>query len=1070
MANEWTGTFRRILFGIGLLFALGSFAAQAQQTTGDILGTVADESGAVVPDAIVTIVSLETHETHVVKSSGSGDFVVNLLNPGHYSVTAARSGFKTYMVPSIMLSAGDRVRVDPKLAIGTASETVTVEAQASELHTDSSVLSHTISDKQTQDLPLNGRNFVQLVQLAPGVNEGPPDSLTNGSKLDDRRQSASLSVNGQSDVLNNEMIDGADNNERLIGTVAVRPSLEAISEISVQTNTYTAEAGRTGGGIINIITKAGSNALHGSIFEFFRNDIFDAYTYNFGQKLPKNELRQNQFGASLGGPIRRDKTFLFGDYEGYRQIAGTAPQTVIVPTLYEKQHPGDFSDTGGPVIQAGAIDSAGLAYFNLFPAPNQGTNIFVGNYKNVQYSHDFDARIDQIFNPNNNFYARFAYNNVYTDSPGIFPDATIGGITLNPSFIGYGLGNAKDLAYQGSLNYVHTFNANLLLELKAAYTRVDNESSPETDGLNPNQAIGQPNINTPISNSTGLAPIVVVTGASLGSVLFQPLKDQDNTFQYLGSVTYTRGAHNFKFGENFIRRQLTSFQSGYPEGLWIFLNYPGLVQGQYLNTQRSLQLVVPHLRTLESGTYVQDDWHASKMLTINAGLRYDHFTPYTEITNSISTFNPQNAQLQVAGVGGVSNTAGIASDWHGLAPRVGFALTLAHDFVLRGGYGIGYFPMNTTSNANLKNPPFVATVSSCGFFSCGPGFTTFADGFPVPAPTIINTPGSSIPDAVSPHFRTSYIQQFNLTAQKEWGGNVYTVSYVGLLGRQLAQLLPDLNSPPPNTCGPNASCYNALRPFHVQQPNLGQIGYFQTGGVSSYNSLQTSIERRLSHGLTMNINFTLAHSLDNSTGLSEEGAGGYGAVPSQVDTLEYGNSALDIRSRLAGNIDYELPFGKTLTGGKALAAKGWQVNVIGVWNTGLPYTITNANDVSNTNPGANNADRPNRVGDPHVVSPGVTEFFNPNAFQAQAPGTIGSEPRNALYGPHYRHLDVSFFKTFPIRERFRLEFRAEGFNVLNTANFATPNASLGGANFSQITALSTAYAPRQIQFALKLTF
>ena len=972
--------------------------------------------------------------------------------------------------PRSRFRLGDRSRVNVQLAIGATTETVTVDAQASELHTDSSVLSHTIDEKATQDLPLNGRNFVQLVQLAPGVNEGPPDSLTNGTKLDDRRQSASISVNGQSDVLNNEMIDGADNNERLIGTVAVRPSLEAIAEMNVQTNTYTAEVGRTGGGIVNIITKAGSNKFHGSAFEFFRNDILDAYTYNFGAHLPKNELRQNQFGGSLGGPIRRDKTFFFGDYEGYRQIMGTSPQKLVVPTLYEEQHPGDFSDTGGPVLTPAQIDKAGLAYFSMFPAPNSGADTFTNNYKNVQYSTDYDARIDQIFNSSNQFYARFAYNNVYTNSPGPFPDVTVANVTFNPSFIGNGLGSAKDLAYTGMLNYVHTFNPTLLLELKAAYTRVDNQSFPNAEGTNPNQAIGQPNINTPISDSSGLAPIVVVTGASLGGVLFQPLKDQDNTFQYLGAVTKTKGDHNIKVGASLIRRQLTSFQSSYPEGLWIFIDYPGLLQGQYVNTQRSLQLVVPHLRVWETGVYVQDDWHASKVLTINAGLRYDHYTPYTEVHDNISTFNPADAALQVAGQNHISDTAGIATDYHGLAPRLGFALTLAQNLVVRGGYGIGYFPSNTTSNANLKNPPFVATVTSCGFFSCGPGYTTFADGFPVPTPTNISNPGSSIPDAVSPTFRTSYIQQFNLTVQKEVAGNVLTASYVGLLGRQLPQLLPDRNAPPPNTCGGNAACYNPLRPFYAAQPNLGVVGYFQTGGSSSYHSLQTSLERRLSRGLTMNVNYTLAHSLDNSTGLSEEGAGGYGSVPSQVDTLEYGNSALDLRHRVAGTIDYVLPFAHNATGLKAVASKGWQLNVIGVWNTGTPFTVTNSTDVGNTLPGVNNGDRPNRVGDPHVAKPTVAKFFNAAAFAAQPAGTIGDESRNSLYGPHYRHLDVSAFKTFALGDRFNLEFRAESFNLTNTANFAVPNSSLGGSNFAQITSLSTAYAPREFQLALKLTF
>ncbi len=291
-----------------LMFSLATIGIErAQQTTGDILGTVTDSSGAVVSHSTVTVENLGTHERRTTQSSDGGDYVVNLLNPGTYSVTVTNSGFKTFTVPSLVLAAGDRARINAQLSVGQITESITVEAQTSALQTDSSVLSHTISEKATQDLPLNSRNYIQLVQLAPGANEGPPDSLTNGSKLDDRRQSASVSVNGQSDILNNQMIDGVNNNERLIGTIAVRPSVEAISEMRVQTNTYTAEVGRTGGGIINVITKSGTNSLRGTLFEYFRNDIFDANTYGFGATLPKSELRQNQYGGSIGGPIKKDK-------------------------------------------------------------------------------------------------------------------------------------------------------------------------------------------------------------------------------------------------------------------------------------------------------------------------------------------------------------------------------------------------------------------------------------------------------------------------------------------------------------------------------------------------------------------------------------------------------------------------------------------------------------------------------------------------------------------------------------------------------------------------------------------
>ena len=1091
-----------ITFSILLLTIAMIGTATAQQTTGDILGTVTDKSGAVVPGATITVVNSGTHESRTSVTSGSGDYVVNLLIPGSYTVTAAAANFQKFEVTSVGVAAGDRVRVNMQMAVGETAETVTVEAQESALKTDSSVLSTTINERTTQDLPLNGRNYIQLLQLVAGANEGPPTGLTNGTELDDRRQTASVSENGQSEILNNQMIDGADNNERLIDTVAVRPSVEAIGEMSVQSNTYTAEVGRTGGAIVNIITKSGTNDFHGSVFEFFRNDIFDTSTFNFGAKLPKNEERLNQFGASLGGPIKKNKTFFFGDYEGYRQVAGTAPTPLAVPSLYEEQHPGDFSDIGKGVIPASQIDPVGADYFSMYPAPDPGSPYFTHGYKNIQNSTDYDARVDHAFNSNNMMYARFAYNNVYTDSPGPFPDVTIANIHMNPSSVENGLGFARDVDFNGLVNYIHTFNTHIMLELKAAYTRSNNQSYPETEGLSPNQAFGQPNVNTPISDSTGLAPILVLAGADLGQVAFQPLKDQDNTFQYLGAVTYTHGTHNIKSGATVIRRQLTSFQSSFPEGFWIFEDYPSLLQGQYLNTQRSLELDDPRLRVWEPAFYVQDDWHIARKLTLNLGLRYDFYTPYTEIANRISTWDPATESLLIAGQNGVSSTAGIETDHHGLAPRVGFAYTPGRNFVVRGGFGIGYFPMNTTSNANLKNAPFVSTVSSCAFITipafgltgCGSGpsgYSPFAAGFPVPTapvPPYINTPGSSIPDAVSPSYRTSYMEQFNLTLQKDWNGNVLTASYVGLLGRHLMQLILDLNVPPPNTCGsPGNACTNAatLRPYYSKYPNLGSVGFMESGGSSTYNALQVSFERRTKAGLTFNVNYNWAHGLDNAPGESDEGGGGSGTIPSQTSTRDYGNSDLDLVQHIAGTASYELPFGKTATGARGIVSKGWHVNVIEVWATGQPFTVTNATNVANTEPGSTTVvDRPNEVGSWKLPNPGIGPthaWFNACAFPlyggncstvagAQVPGTLGDERRNQLFGPHFRHLDLSLFKVFPVTERVNVEFRAESFNLTNTANFSVPVDSDANQYFGSVVTTTPNYTPRELQFALKLRY
>jgi hypothetical protein len=1069
-----------------LLVLLLPWAGNAQQTTSDILGTVTDNSGAVVASAVVTVENVATNEIRTVPTTTTGDFVVNLLKPGNYRVTIKAAGFKAFINPGIELAAGDRVRVDAHLQIGEATESVTVESAAPALQTDSSVLSTTIVQKSVEDLPLNGRNFVQLVQLQPGVNDGlQGGGLSSGNELDDRRQTASFSVNGQSDVMNNQMLDGTDNNERLIGTIGVRPAIDAIGEVRVQTNTYTAEVGRTGGGIINLLTKSGTNEIHGTAFEFFRNDVLDAYPYAFGVSLPKAELRQNQFGGSIGGPIKKDKTFFFGDYEGYRLVQGQSPTTSVVPTAYEQENPGDFTDAGGALIDEANLDPVGLAYFSLFPKPNSGTNKYIGTEKKTQFSHVFDVRVDHQLNASNSAFARFSYNKVDTESPGVFPKTEFGstGIELYPST---GLGIAPQKAYNAMLNYVHIFTPNLLLELKAAYTRVDNSSMPENMGTNPHTALGQPNVNTPIGNSTGLAFISIIGSTTLGSVGFAPVIDQDNTFQYMGSLTWTRGNHNVKLGSSLIRRQLTSYQSSAGEGLWIFLSLQNMLEGNVYYVSRGLSLVTPHLRVFEPSVYIQDDWRALKNLTINVGLRYDVYTPFTEVKNQISTFNPTTGNMMVAGVDGVSSTAGIKTDYSNLAPRLGFAYTVRPGTVIRGGFGLGFVPMNATSTSTLKNDPFVSTYH-CQFCSA-----KFADGLPVATASNIDDANSSIPAAVDPHFRSSYLYQYNLTAQQEFAGNVLSLSYVGLLGRRLATSL-DANQP---TEANSLSDVNPLRPYYSQHPNLGNITTMKTVGNSVYSSFQTAFERRFKNGLVVNANYTLGHQLDDIVNLGGTGGGGYGVFQNAIRQFDWGNGAIDIRHRVAATVNYELPFGRNSKGFTRMLINGWQANIINMWSTGLPFTVVNSTDVAGTLYGG--SDRPNQVvAHPMKSNPGMKEFFKVDAFQVQSSGTYGAprgsavgtvgdlaERRDQLYGPHYRHLDLSLFKTIPLNERIKLEFRAETFNVTNTTNFSAPVASLGNAHldsdgipiaddnytFGQITSTNSTIPPRQIQFALKLRY
>jgi hypothetical protein len=1145
------------------LLVLVTSAAFAQLTTADILGTVTDATGAVVPNASVVLTNIGTNEKRTTQSNSSGDYNFTLLQVGHYSITTRAKGFEASVTKDLSVEAGDRARNDVHLQAGSQDQTIEVTASTPLLQADSATVSSTVTAKAVQDLPLNGRNFVQLVALVPGANEGPGNGLSSGGRPDDRRTNAAgLSINGQDESLNNWVVDGVDDNERVIGTIGVKPNVEGIQEITVETNSYAAEAGRTAGGVINIVTRSGTNQFHGSVYEYFRNDIFDAR--NFFQTVaqgPKPELRQNQYGGSIGGPIFRDRTFFYFDYEGFRQVTGVT-DTGTVPTLAEFDDINSLNGGSPEALLTPLNGTAGqpinplmLNYLKLFPAPtnsNLSNNFTISPNKTQNYN-TYDARVDHRINDKNMLFARFSYNSVATFTPPAF--GTVNGIQISGGRFNFD-GPATNIAQQYLLGYTHIFTPAVLLDLRAGFTRINNLSLPLNFGKGVDQSyIGFPASMTSFSPfADSLTPISVGPFGDIGDGAFVPLQDIDNTFQYNGTLSWIKGNHNFKFGASLIRRQARNVQSASAVGAYNFnpssdSNPDQLTQqnnqlasalvGAFTSQSRNFNLSPPDYRSWEPSGFVQDSWKATSKLTLLVGVRYDVFTPFTEAHNHISNYDFLDAvsdptaalssALKIAAVNGVSDTAGIPTQHNNVAPRVGFAFSATPTTVLRGGYGLSYFPGNYTSNGDLKNAPFTsvyapACQSTEAVFlesqvpgaSTGqnpdcvtqgqPGAMSNTEAIPVPsAPTAAQLANlSTIPGlgfvAEATNFKSALIQQFNVQVEQQVGANVFIIGYVGNIGQHLPESINNINQPLPYSpfLNPNGKFRPLDTTFGNGNPansNLGGISYLATGGVSNYNALQASFQRRFTKGLAFDANYTWAKALSDITGFSEQGDQGWSnALPTNIRATEYGIAEDDIQNRFALSLNYELQYGKEFTGIKKAFLSGWDANMITVWQSGKPFSIINSGsgadqiiDPGNTtgkaqgfgnravpqNSGGN--DRPDTIMDPRLGHKTLSEFFNVNAFAPQTLGTIGNTQRNSLFGPDFRHVDLSLFKNFPVTERLNLQFRVESFNISNTPNFFiannnSGNQSFGNAAFGTISATDPNYVPRQYQFVLKVQF
>jgi hypothetical protein len=1140
-----------LLLTLLILFTSGAFA---QLTTADILGTVTDASGAVVPNATVTLTNIGTNQTRIAQTGGSGDYTFTLLPVGHYSVSVKAAGFEASINKDLSVEAGDRARNDVHLVTGSSATTIEVQATTPLLQADSSTVSSTVTAKAVQDLPLNGRNFVQLVALVPGANEGQGNGLSGGGRPDDRRTNAAgLSVNGQDSSLNNWVVDGVDDNERIIGTIGVKPNVEGIQEITVQTNNYAAEAGRTAGGVINIVTRSGTNQFHGSAYEYFRNDIFDGRNY-FQTTGPKPELRQNQYGASVGGPIFKDRTFFYFDWEGFRQVSGVT-DTGTVPNITEWNDINSQNGGSPQALLSPANGTAGLPinplmlnYLKLFPKPtNTDPTVLANNFtispNKTQNYNLYDARIDHRFNQNNELFGRFSYNNVATFTPPAF--GVVNGVEISGGRYNFD-GPATNVAQQYAFGYTHIFNQNVLVDLRAAFTRINNLSLPLNYGTGVDQSvIGFPASMTSFSPfADSLTPISVGPFGDIGDGAYVPLQDIDNTFEYNGTVSWTKGNHNFKFGAGLIRRQARNVQSASAVGAYGFnlttdSNSDQLTQqnnqlasalvGGFQSQTRNFNISPPDYRSWEPSAFAQDSWKINPKLTLLLGVRYDVYTPFTEAHNRISNYdylealsNPTAAlssALKIAGANGVSDTVDIPTQYNNVAPRIGFAYSARPTTVIRGGYGLSYFPGNYTSNGDLKNAPFTSVYSpACqstiavqieeskngGVLPPGqnPDCATLGqpgvinEGIPVPAPpspaqlaNLSTIAGLSFV-AEATNFKSALIQQFNLQLEQQFGANVFILGYVGNIGQHLPESINNINQPLP--FNPITDPGGSARPLAAVLPNLSGVSYLATGGVSNYNALQTSFQRRFVKGLAVDANYTWAKALSDISGFSSQGDQGWSnALPTNIRATEYGTSEDQIANRFALSLNYEFQYGKEFTGVKKAFLGGWQANTIAAWQGGKPFSIISSGSGAD-NPiesdgkahGFNNRavpqnsggqDRPDTIGNPHGGPHSLSEFFNTAAFAPQPLGTIGNTQRNSLTGPHFRHVDLSLFKNFPVTERVNMQFRVETYNISNTpnlfiANNNSNNQAFGNASFGTVSATDPNYVPRQYQFALKMQF
>ena len=1030
-----------------LVAALSVAPVQAQVTTGSISGSVSDPSGRPVPGATVVASDGVRASARTVVSDEAGRYRFADLAPAFYDVSATARGFERVERRQVQVEVDSYLRLDFRLAVAGIVESVNVTAPLVAIEPQAADLGTVIGQRRIESLPLNRRDFLQLAMLTPGVN--PP---SQGSELSSRGSFA-MNANGGREEYNNFLLDGVDNNDAYVNRYVVQPPVDSIQEFKIVTNSYSAEYGRSAAGQVNVITKSGNNRVEFTAYEYFRNQALNARNA-FDTEGEEPPFERNQFGASLSGPLWRNRTFAFASVD-FRRERRTVTRLSSVPT--DLQRAGNLSELPvtvydpftrqpfpGNVIPESRIDPIAREVVELFPHANRPG--LAGNYlDNAPYREDQNqatVRVDHRLSDRHQLMGRYNRGMVdafepYAEDPGTVP----------------GFGNTyQDPANNAMLQYRRVLGDRTLSTTRFGFNSYARDILPENYGADVGALWGVNWLEVPERDYA--YPTMSIAGYSkVGDTGTLPIQRKSSTYQLVEAVTMDRGRHLWQFGGEFRHQRLDGNLDILARGS---LSFSGLLSGAGMSdlllgypsfTLQSKSDNTLRLRTTSFSAYAQDDWRLGPNVTVNLGLRYEYYTPATDPTNHMSAFNPDTGTVVPVGTNGVSDS-GILSDFNNIAPRVGIAWQPRPGLVVRGGYGLYYDAgMFEVNSAMYFNPP---QFTLRAYFPTQYSLLTLSNPFP-------SNGGFAPPPSIStldPDLVTSSMQHWNASVQREVGpAGVLVISYAGSKGASLVRSR-DLNQPRP---GPGD--VQSRRPY----PAYGSIFYVESAGRSTFNSLQVHLSRPLAHGVSLWAAYTLSDSTDDGSAFL--GTAGDPNFPqdSQNMAAQWGPSGFDVRHRFAASFIYQLPSGNAVT-------RNTELRGIVSLQSGQPFTPLLRFDNSNTgNTGQQSgSDHPNLVGDPAVSNPGPDRWFNTSAFAVPEQYTFGDAGRNILGGPRYSSVDLAVARRIPLGGSRSLWVEAQAFNLLNSVNYDLPELYADEpATFGRIF---SAKAPREIQLALRVTF